>query len=66
MPKQHGARPADSTGLHDAAPSTYADLGVKKHRAIGMQPRAGLGPQAFREILPARRSVAQPRGAVSR
>ena len=43
-----------------------ADLGVMKHRAIRMQPRAGLGPPAFREILPALRSVAQPRGAVSR
>ena len=48
MPKQHGARPADSTGLHGASPSTYRSLGIRHNRAIRMQ-QAGLVPREDRE-----------------
>ena len=46
-PKQHGARPADTTGLQTATPSTYKDIGIEKTEAHRLQQVASVPEEKF-------------------
>lgn len=56
MPKQHGARPAD-TGLHDATPLSH--LGIEKTASARWQRLASIGEEEFERHIAERRQVGE-------